>query len=231
MCECKLNPLARWLLISLALHVLLLLIFTDFAGLTVPASPQVGSAKIVATLHAASEPKAPLPDHLPSQLKESRAVPSLVVPAPAAPSGAMTKASPVVVEQVPLASTSISPAISRPAADEINVGESVRPATPSVNPDGLREYRLNLSREARRYKRYPAIARERGLEGVVVVVVSTTAGIPAPQVALSRSSGQAVLDAQALEMVTLAVRAAKLPDSLHGRDFGLDLPIHFSLEE
>lgn len=107
-----------------------------------------------------------------------------------------------------------------------------KPAEPiPVSQDGLREYRLNLGREARRYKRYPAMARERGLQGVVVIVVSTTAGIAVPQVSLSHSSGHSVLDAQALEMAVLAVRFANLPESLRGRDFALDLPIRFSLEE
>ena len=125
-----------------------------------------------------------------------------------------------------------SPASTQITADSITpIGESRARPVEVVSQDGLREYRLNLSREARRYKRYPALARQRGLEGVVVVVVSTRAGSALPQVALSRSSGQEVLDQQAMEMLGLAVRAASLPDSLRGRDFAIDLPVHFSLDE
>jgi protein TonB len=105
------------------------------------------------------------------------------------------------------------------------------PSLEAPDADDLRTYRLNLSREARRFKRYPAIARERGLEGIVVVVVSTRAGVALPQVSLSQGSGETVLDQQALEMVNFAVRYALMPNSLRQRDFGIDLPIHFSLDE
>lgn len=98
-----------------------------------------------------------------------------------------------------------------------------------LSKDGLREYRINLGREARRFKHYPPSAREHGWEGVVVVVVSTTLGLAVPQVRLSRSSGYALLDTQALEMMVQAVGVVNLPESLRGRDFALDLPIHFSL--
>ncbi len=103
------------------------------------------------------------------------------------------------------------------------------PDAPSA--DGLRQYRLNLAREARRFKRYPAQARERGWEGVVVVVVNTVAGADRPQVMLSQSSGFEILDQEALDLVTQAIRTALIPDSLHGRLFGLTLPIHYHLDE
>jgi len=103
------------------------------------------------------------------------------------------------------------------------------PDVPSA--DGLRQYRLNLAREAHRFKRYPAQARERGWEGVVVVVVNTVAGAEHPQVMLSQSSGFEILDQEALELVTQSIRTALIPDSLRGRLFGLTLPIHYHLDE
>lgn len=105
------------------------------------------------------------------------------------------------------------------------------PPAPSdeASPDGVRQYRLNLAREARRFKHFPPLARERGWEGVAVVVVSTVAGVPLPQVSLSQSSGFELLDQEALMLVAQAVTTAVLPDSLHNRTFALTLPIHYRL--
>lgn len=100
-----------------------------------------------------------------------------------------------------------------------------------ANPDGIRQYRLNLAREARRFKSYPGVARERGWEGDVVIVVNTVAGAELPQVALGQSSGRALLDEAAINLVGQAVRNAAIPDSLRGRSFALTLPIQFRLDE
>jgi protein TonB len=125
-----------------------------------------------------------------------------------------------VTERAAVASGTISHAVS-PAAvqgDDISV-------------DGVRQYRLNLAREARRFKDYPRAARERGWEGVVVVVVNTVAGVGVPVVSLSQSSGYDVLDQAALDLVGQSVDTATMPESLRGRQFALTLPIHYRLDE
>lgn len=99
------------------------------------------------------------------------------------------------------------------------------------SPDGVRQYRLNLAREARRFKRFPQLARDRGWEGAVVVVVSTVAGMPVPQVSLSNSSGYELLDREALELVAQAINTAALPESLRNSPFALTLPIHYRLND
>lgn len=108
-------------------------------------------------------------------------------------------------------------------------------AAPMVNeeasPDGVRQYRLNLAREARRFKHFPQFARDRGWEGVAVVVVSTMAGTPLPRVSLTQSSGFEMLDDEALALVAQAVNTAVLPDSLRNRTFALTLPIHYRLDD
>jgi periplasmic protein TonB len=100
-----------------------------------------------------------------------------------------------------------------------------------VDLDGVRQYRLNLAREARQLKNYPDLARERGWEGVVVVIVTTVAGARVPQVSLSQSSGSDVLDRAATELMELAVQTASLPESLRGHQFALTLPIHYRLSD
>lgn len=116
-----------------------------------------------------------------------------------------------------------------PAGVAAPVVDSPEVAAATISVDGVRQYRLNLALEARRFKRYPELARERGWEGVVVVVVNTAAGATAPLVSLSQSSGFDQLDQAALELLETAVQTAVLPESLHGRQFGLTLPVDYRL--
>jgi len=103
-------------------------------------------------------------------------------------------------------------------------------AREGVSTDALREYRMALAIEARRFKRYPPLARERGWEGTAEAAVSSiTAG--SPQVSLQRSSGYAALDEQTLDMLRRAALATPLPEALRGRDFRVVLPVRFSLDD
>lgn len=95
--------------------------------------------------------------------------------------------------------------------------------------DGLRQYRLALAREAKRYKRYPSVARERGWEGLVSILVSVPLAGATPVVSVDKSSGYELLDNQALEMIGLAARSAPLPEVLRGGAFSLNLPVRYSL--
>ena len=104
-------------------------------------------------------------------------------------------------------------------------------ATEVQSSDAVRQYRLALAREAGRSKRYPAIARERGWEGLVVVSVGNAPGVPVPWVRLNQSSGFAVIDEEAVALVGRAVRGAALPEGLAGRSFSVNLPIHYRLAD
>ena len=101
----------------------------------------------------------------------------------------------------------------------------------AVSVDVMSEYRLSLAREARRFKRYPQLARERGWEGVAVISVSTVAGVLLPQVGLSQSTGFSLLDEAALDLARQAVQVASLPDALRHRQFAISLPIHYRLSD
>lgn len=115
--------------------------------------------------------------------------------------------------------------------DAVTAASAAAAPKDEVSPDGVRQYRLNLAREARRFKRYPPLARQRGWEGVVVVLVSTVASGLVPQVSLSQSSGFELLDQEALELVSQAAHTATVPESLRNRQFGLTLPIHYRLDD
>lgn len=133
---------------------------------------------------------------------------------------------------------SISPPLgndSLPSPDRnVEGGGGAAPATAAsragVNADDMRQYRLSLATSARRFKRYPALARERGWEGATEVALRVSALLPAPDVELVSSSGRSVLDEQALEMIRQAARITLLPEGLKGRDFRIVLPVKFSID-
>lgn len=99
-----------------------------------------------------------------------------------------------------------------------------------ISADDVRQYRLSLAVAARRFKRYPALAREHGWEGAVEIVLRGDALMPVPEVVLANSSGRGILDEQALEMVRRAAQVTMVPDGLRGREFRVSLPVRFSLD-
>ncbi len=104
------------------------------------------------------------------------------------------------------------------------------PAREGVSADDLRHYRLSLATAAKRFKRYPALARERGWEGTVDVALNGGALLPEPEIVLLRSSGRTLLDEQALAMMAQAVHATTVPEGMRGRNFRVQLTMEFSLE-
>jgi len=101
----------------------------------------------------------------------------------------------------------------------------------AIDTDGLRSYRIALALAARRFREYPAQAVERGESGIVVLRVAMPGEVGAGRVELLRSSGHAVLDGEAQAMLTKAVHASLLPESLRGRAFSFEMPVEFSLAE
>jgi TonB family protein len=97
--------------------------------------------------------------------------------------------------------------------------------------DGEHEYRLNLAREARRYKRYPSGIDGRQAEGVVVVSVSMQVAAYPPETRLQQSSGDETLDRAALEMMEQAVKTARIPLELQGRRFQVAVPVEYRLAD
>jgi len=132
----------------------------------------------------------------------------------------------------PLVTSETAGATPSPPVPAARGGASLNPAPAraGVSADDLRQYSMSLGIAARRFKRYPALARERGWEGRAEVALIFSAPLPLPEIVLVRSSGRTVLDEQAVEMMTQASRVATLPDGLKGRDFRLSKPVEFSLE-
>jgi len=114
-----------------------------------------------------------------------------------------------------------------------NVALAPAPPPSETGPDqaGLRQFRLSLAGEARRYRHYPESARQAGLAGTSEVRVAVEAGGGARHAALARSSGHEILDKAALDMLRQAAGRAVLPDSLRGQSFAVLLPVVFKVDE
>ena len=124
----------------------------------------------------------------------------------------------------------VEPAKSRQAENH-NSLEVPSSETQPASAEAIGQYRLNVARSARQFKRYPSQARENGWEGVVHVAIAMPIGPGNPTVALDRSSGHAVLDRQALDMVERAVSLAILPEGVRGRNLTIYLPVDYRLSD
>lgn len=196
-------PLLRALAASLVLHAWMLMPEPNFLAAT---WQKAGGAPLRATLAA--------PSHSPSPLS-----------APALPRP-MATSSPI---DQPTADVPASP-----RAVPGRWGNAVPRAEPApvdavLDADGLRGYRMALAVQARPFWRYPPAAARAGWQGTAELRVAVLAQ-GAVRVSLERSSGHAALDEAALAMVDQGARLAALPESLHGKDFSLVLPVSFSLE-
>jgi periplasmic protein TonB len=235
---CSNRYLTRALLFSVLAHTILISGFGNFPLLTAEDGQKTErqAASLAAHLRplpvvamSAAEPDVPAKSGVPptkKMLSQSQSSPQPVVRAESTVANQPTVlASPAATPGAP--ETTIASVQAKPPPD----ASEARVVSAPEHADGIRQYRINLGREAKRFRRYPVLARERGWEGEVLVVVTTVAGISEPRVSLSRSSGRTVLDNEALAMLQQAVRTAQVPETLANRPFALDMPVRFSLEE
>ena len=183
------------LLFSLAVHAAAgSLLFRDWQRALIEL-PQ----PLTVTLEAAATPPAveipqPQPERHPVKLAASnRVIPALPVHHAPVPS-------PVAVDRVETAPTTVTPTPANPPAPPIvaNAPAAVNSAGPAdaIEPPHFNVAYLNNPRPA-----YPPIARKLGLEGLVVLRVQVSAaGVP-EQVAVAQTSGAPVLDEAALKAV------------------------------
>ena len=94
----------------------------------------------------------------------------------------------------------------------------------------LEQYRLALIVATRRYKRYPAIALEKGWQGRVEVRMVIGANGMVASASIKTGSGHEILDNQALDMLKKGKTTVPIPASLRGREFSIDVPVIFNLE-
>ncbi len=83
----------------------------------------------------------------------------------------------------------------------------------------------------KRYKRYPAIAMEKGWQGKVEVRMVIGANGMLASASIKTSSGHDILDNQAMDMLKKGKTTVQIPASLRGREFSIDVPVIFNLDD
>jgi protein TonB len=93
----------------------------------------------------------------------------------------------------------------------------------------LDEYGRGLRDRAAQLSGYPSLAKQRGWQGTVNVLVRFARNGVAYQISVKDSSGYKMLDDQAVKMVKQACARYVLPDALTHKAFSLVVPIEFKL--
>ncbi len=233
--------------VSVALHALALFSFPGFpadarantpAMLTALFAPTLSLPEAAPTVKKATPP----PSRPPKSRKEDR--PEALRPVITDPS---LSAPPISQQAVPnLESTASLPAKtastapsnspdSTPGAPEpqapYNQGEAIaRSPSNAIDAGTLDQYRLALIDAARRYKRYPAQAMEKGWQGRVEVRLVIGADGVIQAAIVKTSSGYRILDDQAMDMVKRGKPLTQIPPALRGREFTVDIPVIFDLQ-
>lgn len=119
-----------------------------------------------------------------------------------------------------LAASSATPSAAREAA----------PSAPANDSAALERYGRSLAELLARQQQYPRLAAMRGWEGEVRVQVRVARKGNIVDVQLAHSSGFAVLDQQALQLLAAAA-LPPLPENVRSNEIQLIVPIHFKLNK
>jgi len=134
----------------------------------------------------------------------------------------------------PPASASAQPAV-RAAPPPSSAGPlasvAPSPSAAAVDANLLLDYRRRLIGAARRYKRYPRAAIDNEWEGATEVAIVVGANGRIRSMTISKTSGHAVLDRQALDMFRKAKPLVPIPGALRGREFRVSVKAIYSLRE
>jgi len=236
------------LLASIVLHALVLVALSQREAPAPPAKALLVLTARLAPVASAPRvlPPAPSPKPVvqppppPKSALKSR--PTQTAPAskptPAAPSAASTESvKPAPAEAASAASASAAssapsagPSQAAPQPSAAVTTESSARAGSEADTGTLEQYRLALIVATRRYKRYPAIAMEKGWAGRVVVHLAIGANGMLASASIKTSSGHEILDNQALDMLKKGKTTVQVPPSLRGRAFSVDVPVIFNLD-
>lgn len=220
----QLRTLYACLGVSIALHGFAML---SFPGLRPAERPD--ETRVLTALFASRAEQAAV-DQVPTSRRPReprRAGPQVPLLSPVGPAPVATAIAPVPVQAPappPSAPTSLASGSSEAAAP------SAQPKAEAFDPGLFDAYRLALISAAKRYKRYPVQAMERGWEGRVEIRVVVDANGTIKSALVKSSSRYQILDDQALDMVRRALNAlTEVRPAPRGREFTVDVPVIFEL--
>lgn len=174
---------------------------------------------------------APAPSPLPSASVQT-ATPVMTAPA-ATSNTASNAASNAASVNVPAAASAAPNSTPAPSASPqpSSVSSATTSSAANSNEAGtLEQYRLALIGVARKFKRYPTQAMDRGWTGRVDVRLIIGSNGQMQDVVVRRSSGYGALDNAALDMVRKGAPLTPLPPALRGREVVIDIPVIFDLQ-
>jgi len=185
----------------------------------------------------------PLPRPQPKPLPTVEAPrPVLSAPTPSstpAPPVAAPTPSPAVPQPPPVATAPVAPptasapqtaaSVPRPSQAPVASAPATAPSD-AADAGSLDQYRLALITSARRYKRYPAQAMEKGWQGKVEVRLQIGADGRIKHASVKTTSGYSILDQQAVDMITKGKTLTQIPTALRGKEFIVDVPVIFDLQ-
>lgn len=162
--------------------------------------------------------RAPTPEPRPKPILEApSARPAPTIPAPS-PSPEATESPP---QPVP------APAVPSPT-----LAANVPAAAPAPDPAAERDrFRQDLIEKAGQYKRYPKMAVDNGWTGQVTVRIEVADNGSVASVRVKASSGNPVLDAQALETFRKAAPEVIVPPVLRGKAFAVEIPMIYNFKD
>jgi protein TonB len=222
----------RWLLLSLALHALMLAWFKAPAD-KLPAP----SLLINATLRLISSPDSPAASAAAPQESGASKAPAITrrLEMPANKSGPVSVAHPASQE------VRQPPSLSDPRPVPEVFG-AARPTTSAPSPEAtaptplpdqqqlLGRYAQQLSRLLASQQEYPRLAAMRGWEGEVRLRLKVARKGNLLSLQVDRSSGHEILDQHALQLVEL-VRMPPFPDELEGSEIQITVPVNYKLKK
>ena len=222
----------RWLLLSLALHALLLAWFN--APTRKLPSPKI---LINATLRLISPPDSPAASDAVPQENRAAKAPAISrrLEIPANKPGPVSIAHPApqeVRQPQSLSDPRPVPEVFGAARPTSN-SPSPEAAAPTAQPDQqqlLGRYAQQLSRLLASQQEYPRLAAMRGWEGEVRLRLKVARKGNLLFLQVDRSSGHEILDQHALQLVD-QVRLPPFPDELEGSEIQITVPVNYKLKK
>jgi periplasmic protein TonB len=101
----------------------------------------------------------------------------------------------------------------------------------ALDPIILRDYGAIVSSAVAKRKVYPRLALTRRWQGTAELKLQVAADGNIKALIVAHSSGFEILDDQAMKMVKDSMPLPSLPDALRGREFALDIPVAFKLQD
>ena len=128
----------------------------------------------------------------------------------------------------PAPAAAVAPSVAPALAPTQTAGSGLRRANEDTAAAAqLRAYRFGLAQAARGVMAYSRAASAGNLAGRVEVRLDISVGGSALPPRVIASSGSALLDAAALDLVARAAQVATVPEALRGAAFSVSLPLEF----